>query len=284
VSHREIVERLLPEPIESFAEIRGGWTYDTYEVNGEWIFQFSRRPEHEETIRRQIALFPELAQEVSARIPEPEYVDVSVPVMGYRKIEGEPMAVGVQGFWPERLGRFLYDLHMVPPEIVGMRSTSPEAMRADLGRELDRLGEMVLPRLPDEERRSIREAIESFMEDDGNWRFGSCLVHGDLGPEHVLLTPEGDLAGVIDFEDVGVWDPVADFAWILHEMPEEGGRALAAYGGAPDERFRERARFAYALMPWHEVEYGVVSNQPAFIESGIEGVRARARFLTARSE
>jgi len=283
VSHREIVERLLPEPIESFEEIRGGWTYDTYEVNGEWVFQFARRPEHENTIRKQIGLLPELAREVSARIPEPECVDESLPVMGYRRIEGEPMAVGAEGFWPERLGRFLFDLHLVPPEIVGMRGLSAEAVRSGWRDSLDRLEEIVLPRLTEEERRSIGEGIESFMHDEENWRFAPCLVHGDLGPEHVLITPEGDLAGVIDFEEVGVWDPVADFAWILHEMPEEGARALAAYGGAPDERFRERARFAYALMPWHEVGYGVISDQPEFIGSGIEGVRSRASFLTPRS-
>ena len=35
---------------------------------------------------------------------------------------GEPFdrAAG-DGVWPERLGRFLYDLHLCPPEFVGMR-------------------------------------------------------------------------------------------------------------------------------------------------------------------
>ena len=28
------------------------------------------------------------------------------------------------GLWPERLGRFLYDLHLMPPEYVGLRGGS----------------------------------------------------------------------------------------------------------------------------------------------------------------
>lgn len=283
MSHREIVEGLLGAPVRSFEALGDGWTYDTYEVNGEWVFQFSRLPEHEETLRNQITRLPEIAREVSARVPEPEVADPSVPVMGYRKIEGGAMFLGASGYWPERLGRFLFDLHMVPPEVLGMRPTTADVVRAGWRTELARLGDLVLPLLDDDKRHDITAALEAFMQEEGNWRFSPCLVHGDLGPEHVLLTPEGDLAGVIDFEDLVIWDPVADFAWMLHEMPEEGHRALAAYGGAPDDRFEQRARFAYAIMPWHEVEYGVKTDQPEFIESGIQGVHARAPFLTTRS-
>jgi hypothetical protein len=50
---------------------------------------------------------------------------------------------------------------------------------------------------------------------------------------------------------------------------------LGAYGGPPDDRFLARCRFAFLLMPWHEVQYGAESGQPAFVESGLAGVRER---------
>jgi hypothetical protein len=81
---------------------------------------------------------------------------------------------------------------------------------------------------------------------------------------------------VIDWEEVGMGDPVADFAWMLHAAPGPGERALAAYGGPPDTRFRERGRVRFLLMPWHEVEYGLDTGKDEFVESGIAGVRERA--------
>ena len=91
----------------------------------------------------------------------------------------------------------------------------------------------------------------------------------------MLITEAGDLAGVIDWGDVEVGDPAFDLAWVLHAMPATGERVLGAYGGAPDDRFFVRARFAFLLMPWHEVRYGVRTGQEAFVRSGMEGVRSR---------
>ncbi len=70
-------------------------------------------------------------------------------------------------------------------------------------------------------------------------------------------------------------DPVFDLAWVINAMPEVGERVLGAYGGAPDDRFLARSRVAFMLMPWHEVKYGSLSGQPAFVESGMAGVRER---------
>jgi hypothetical protein len=95
----------------------------------------------------------------------------------------------------------------------------------------------------------------------------------------VLVTASGDLAGVIDRGDAAVGDPVSDLAWIVHAMPNEGERVLGAYGGPPDDRFLARARFSFMPMPWHEVKYGSKTDQPAFVESGIAGVRERLGWI-----
>jgi len=145
--------------------------------------------------------------------------------------------------------------------------------------ELATFGERVLPLLDPAEAMHIGSRFAAFVDDDALWRFAPCLVHRDIGPEHVLVSPTGDLAGVLDWEELAVDDPVADFAWLLHEMPEQGERALAAYGGAPDAAFRTRAAVRYALMPFHEVLYGLDTEQEGFVASGIEGVRRRVRSL-----
>lgn len=278
--HRELIVRLFPQigRVETFEAIEGGWSCDTYEVNGRWIVQFPRNELAAQRLRSQIAVLPELAREVSARVPAPELLSQEPAAMGYRRIDGMPPADD-EGMWPERLGRFLYDLHLVPPEFVGLRARSPEAVRKDRTAEWARLRAIGAPLLSEEERGRADDLIGCSLDDDRNWRFAPCLAHNDLGPAHVLVSPAGDLVGVIDWEEVGVTDPARDFAWWLHAWPAAGEQALAAYGGAPDDRFRARARAVFVLMPWHEVAYGAGDGGDAFIASGLDGIRERLALL-----
>jgi len=274
--HRAFIQGRWPElGTETFVPLEGGWECFTYLVDAEWVFQFPRLPDAGERLRKQITVLPEVAREVSSAVPVPVYASADPVCMGYRMIVGRPMSASVEGIWPERLGRFLYDLHLTPPEFVGMRSLSAEVVRAGLRDVTETLGAHVLPSLDHDERARAERKISTFLDDDDNFRFAPCLTHGDIGPEHVLVTDIGDLAGVIDWGDLEVGDPVFDLAWVLHAMPAAGERVLGAYGGPPDDRFIARSRFAFMLMPWHEVEYGVRTGQPAFVRNGLAGVRDR---------
>jgi aminoglycoside phosphotransferase (APT) family kinase protein len=275
-AHRELVESLFPDlEIDTFAPTGTGWACDTYEVNGRWIVQLPRTQYAAEHLKAQMFILPRIAREVSALVPVPEMVSSDPPCMGYRKIEGVPAEAAPDALWPERLGRFLFDLHMMPPEFVGMRGVGAEHARSERRVEWSRMRAAVGPLLAPAELTRADAMMASLLDDDRNWRFSTCLTHNDLGPEHVLVADTGDLVGVIDWEEIAVADPAGDFAWWLHAMPDHGERMLAAYGGEPDARFRARARVAFALMPWHEVEYGLLGGGEVFVDSGLAGVRDR---------
>lgn len=253
-----------------------GWTVDTFDVDGEWIVQFPRSEYAAERLRAQTHTLPELAQELSALVPVPTYTAPEVPAMAYRKLEGLPLDAAPDGLWPERLGRFLYDLHMVPPEYVGLRGRGPATVRAAFADELATMRAEVLPLLEPAETEHFGARFAAFLDDDEYWRLAPCLTHGDIGPEHVLVSESGDLVGVLDWEELSVDDPVSDFAWLLGARPSDAARALGAYGGPPDATFRERAAFRYFLMPFHEVRYGLEVDDPGFVTSGLAGIRQRA--------
>jgi aminoglycoside phosphotransferase (APT) family kinase protein len=253
-----------------------GWTVETYEVDDGWIVQMPRSEYAAERLRAQIDTLPELAAELSALVPEPVYSNKEVPAIAYRKIEGMPLDEAPDGLWPERLGRFLYDLHLMPPEYVGLRGRRAADVRTEEAREFDVFRERVLPLLEPNEAQRFGARFDRFLADEELWRFAPCLIHADIGPEHVLVSPEGDLVGVLDWEDLSVGDPVGDFAWLLHARPSDGERALGAYGGAPDATFHRRAAFRFFLMPFHEVLYGLESGDRGFVDSGLAGIRARA--------
>jgi aminoglycoside phosphotransferase (APT) family kinase protein len=282
------IHRALPRLACTSAErIDGGWASDSYRVvgrvldreggdDGTWIVQIGRPP-HEDDLRRQIAILPELLAEVSAPIPEPEYADPTVPAMAYRQIPGRSCSERADlGLWPERLGRFLYDLHAVPPEFVSLRARSSADVRAQVRAELERARGESFPLLAVHERAALDRTWSVFTDDDALWRLAPCLVHGDLGLQHVLVDERGDLSGVIDWSDVEVGDPAWDFAIVLHDLPDQGARALAAYGGAPDAGFLTRAAFGWAFVPFHEVRRGLGTEQTDLVERGIAGIRERA--------
>jgi len=256
--------------------IGDGWTVDTYDVDGEWIVQFPRSDYAADRLRSQMRVLPELAAELSAMVPAPVYMDTEIPAMAYHRLSGLPMDQAPDGLWPERLGRFLYDLHLMPPEYVELRGRNAAAVRAELSEELAEHRATILPLLEPDEARRFGERFTAFIDREDYWRFSACLVHGDIGPEHVLVSDTGDLVGVLDWEELDVGDPVSDFAWLLHARPDDGERVLGAYGGAPDQTFAERAAFHFFLMPFHEVMYGLEIDDPSFVASGIAGIRARA--------
>lgn len=276
--HRAFVATRFPTlgPIETFEPFGDGWDLATYLVNGTWIAQLPRLPGTDAVLRREAVLLDGLQGELSGALPAPSFVADDPPCLVYRRIDGRPVAdPETPGIWPERLGRFLYDLHLVPPEFAGLRASGPAALREHYREELATFERRVIPLLEPDEGEAARRMFAAFLDDDRTFRFATGVVHRDLGPDHILLTDEGDLAGVIDWGDADVGDPAIDFAWLLHRAPEAGERALAAYGGAADERFRERAAFYDRLGPWYEVTHGLDTDQPAFVASGLEGVRDR---------
>ncbi len=281
---RDRIDAVFPQlGARSAREIGTGWTVDTYEIDDEWIVQLARSDYAAERLRAQIQTLPELAAELSALVPEPVYSDTTVPAIAYRKLEGLPLDQAPDGLWPERLGRFLYDLHLMPPEYVGLRGIRAKDVRDADAAGLDEFRWRVLPLLEPHESARFGQRFDAFLADEDLWRFAPCLLHGDIGPEHVLVSTDGDLVGVLDWEELSVGDPVGDFAWLLHARPSDGERALGAYGGAPDPTFFERGAFRYFCMPFHEVLYGLDVDDPDYVASGIEGIRGRADVVSDRT-
>jgi aminoglycoside phosphotransferase (APT) family kinase protein len=259
---------------ERIARLDGGWTCETYDV-GDRIVQLAHTPYAAETLRRQATVLPRLAPLLATAVPRPDLVRSDPAAMSYPKLDGVPCDRAPDGAWPEQLGRILGELHRLAPDRIGLAAHPAAAHRDRVRADIARMRCHVAPLLADAERARADAMIAALLDDDRNWRFAPTLTHADLGPEHVLVSPAGDLVGIIDWEELGAGDPVGDFAWWLHAMPAPAERMLAAYGGPSDARFHVRARILFALMPWHEVEHGVVTADSSFIESGIAGVRER---------
>ena len=231
-----------------------GWDSTAELVDERWVERRPRRPEIGPQLVRESVVMPWLAPRLPLPVPVPVVVSREPLVVRHELIPGEEVHElnAVQG---RQLGEFLLALHAVPlaeavRRGVGRRPLPVERFRAEV-------------RVPGGE--ALLARISGLPAD--------TLVHGDLGPDHVL-GHDGVLTGVIDFGDLHVGDAAIDLAWALHSTPPEFADSLAeAYGVT--NALRERALIWHQLGPWHEVLYGNDIGDPAVAADGLNGVRER---------
>ncbi len=254
---------------ERIQPVGTGWDSHAYLVDDEWIVRYPRRPEVGKNLRTETTLLRWLQQRLPAAVPVPELVTAEPLCVRHRIVRGEPVARGQLGA-AAGLGRFLAALHAVPvAEAVARGVPDQQRSREESRAHLADMHRRVLPLLNRAERRGGLAVLAAASACDGHQ-----LVHGDLGPDHVLTA--GDrLAGVIDWSDARVADPARDLAWPLHGADATFGAVVAAaYGGVPDA-LCDRALGWHRLGPWYEVLHGLDGGGDAFVASGLAGVRAR---------
>jgi len=232
-----------------------GWDFKILVLEDEWVVRTPRNAEAAESLAKETRLLPVLAPALPVAIPQFEHVSRNPDFVVYRLIHGEPL----RDEDPAGVRAFLDALHSF--ELGAIDLPRPEWRDIYRGHAED-WRRLVLPLLDAGERKAAEELLEEVETLTG---FEPSLVHCDLGPSH-LLCRDGRLAGVIDWADAKRGDPAVDYAWLLNvPFPDWD----------VDAELRRRAQIYHRLGPWFEVEYGVRTKQPAWVESGLEGVRSR---------
>jgi aminoglycoside phosphotransferase (APT) family kinase protein len=206
-------------------------------------------------LEQEIELLPALAPALPVEIPRFEQISRDPWFVVYRLIAGEPL----RDEDPDGVRRFLEALHSF--DAGDLQVPRPDWVDIHRGHAED-WRRLVLPLLDADERRRADALLAEIETLAG---FEPALVHCDLGVEH-LICRDGRLAGVIDWGDAKMGDPAIDYAMLLD-------------GPFPDwhveDDLRRRALVYRRLAPWHEVDYGLRTEQPEFVRSGLAGVRSR---------
>lgn len=218
--------------------VAGGWANWTFEADGRWIFRFPRTAAVAASTAMELALLPALARAVDVRVPVPAWSGThrGRPFFGYPKIEGKPLGAldpaGQAGLCGA-LGQALARIHAFPPDRArgltgseGSVASWRDAYRALRAEARTRLKGVLEPAVG----LALEQGFETF---DAIIRFVPALVHGDLGPEHILIDLDGGLAGIIDWEDATVGDPAIDFAGMWQAFGPGATRAVAAASAGP---------------------------------------------------
>ncbi|MFE6686416.1 phosphotransferase [Streptomyces sp. NPDC057743] len=251
--------------LTSFSE---GWDSEARLVEGRWVERRPRRPEVARQLHTEVRLLPWLAPQLPLPVPAPTVTCTEPLLVRHELVPGEALTTPDVA-QARRLGGFLCALHAADPAEAVRRGTPPaERVREQRTAMVAEFDSRVLPLLPAERRESAAALLAEVAALPAH-----TLVHGDLGPEHIL-TRDGELTGVIDFGDVHIGDPAIDLAWALNGTPPAFADALAtAYAASP--QLRQRALVWHQLGPWHEVTHGLDLDDAEIVRGGVDGILDR---------
>lgn len=244
--------------------IEQGWDSIAELVDGVWLERRPRRPAVAEGLRRECRLMPWLAPQLPLAVPIPHIQREDPLVVRHALVPGEPVATPTAAHG-RSLGTFLRALHDVPVEDAVAHGLAPAD---DLQTTAARLRSTVLPMVDEAHRAAASTLLDALSATPAD-----TVVHGDLGPEHVLGIDD-TLSRVIDFTDAQLGDAALDLAWALHGTPPAFASALdTAYWPTRDQR--DRALLWHQLGPWHAVEHGLHVDDRDEVRSGLDGLIRR---------
>jgi len=234
-----IAEQFPQLNVSLLRRVGEGWDNTVWAASQEIAFRFPRRQIAIPGVKREMAILPQLASKLPARIPDAAFAGAAStafpwPWFGSRLIAGTEVALAGlptdrRGRLAVQLGQFLRRLHSLPPSIAVSLATDPMG-RGDMAARVPR-AQAALERVAylwdgGERADAILGTAENLPPDTA-----PVLVHGDLNLRHALVSPEGGLAGVIDWGDMCRASRSVDLPlyWSLFDT-EARAAFRAAYG------------------------------------------------------
>lgn len=282
----DLIERQFPElrPITA-VDLGEGCDSIAVDVNGRFVFRFPKRADVEAQIAIEARMLPVLARTSPLPLPLFQFFGEPSPewphrFVGYPKLSGHPAlqddAAGPPFHLAPAIGHFLSWLHAFPIEEAIARGVPEQALdslieeiREDAIDDLTIVCE-VAPASP------IVSLLRYLLDTKVPAAASAVLVHNDFAAEHVLVDDEcRRVTGVIDWSDMAVSEPAADFAGVFHW----GGDAfvdavLASYRGRLDDHARTRARFMGVCRGVMDIAFGRQFGKPEYIDAALRVLRA----------
>lgn len=283
---RRLIDGQLPElagrPLEHIAS---GWDNAVFLVDGAWAVRFPRRAVAVPGVRREIALLQGIAPRLPLPIPVPAFVgrpaaDYPWPFFAAPFIAGdEPARVALddaaRGALAAPLATFLRALHA--PSLaaeIGERLPVDPMRRADMGFRVPmarrRLEEAAAAGIVDLRADAAELLAEAEPLPPG---VPSVVAHGDLHLRHLVVTPEGRAAGVIDWGDLCLGDPSIDLVLAWGLLPAAARPAFAAAYGPIDEAAWLRSRLLSMFLAVVLAVYGRATGDAALELASVAAAR-----------
>jgi aminoglycoside phosphotransferase (APT) family kinase protein len=269
--------------VETICSLGEGWNSRAYLINGEWVFRFPKRKDVEEILSKELKLLPRLSPRLPISIPHFCFAELSPGLFpfayaGYRKMDGvfawdlaeDEIDIASVAMSFGELLTCLHNYSSADAASVGCEVAGDRLMD-DASNEIRREFELI----PDWAERNefqarMRKYLDSFSPSELGAPTELTVTHGDLLPDHILLSGSRDrVCGIIDWGEAKITDPAADFAGLYYWL---GRRfvldVLKHYRRPADPLLVERSRFMALRVGIGDVWYGLDANIPRYFRVG----------------
>lgn len=244
---------------------------------GPWVLRVPRTTAARKRIVEQAHVYRVLA---ARGLPVPRDAGIAHSADGevaagfYRYVPGDPAIASRRTPDLARdLGQFLSALHAVPPELV--RESCEVVSDLWAGR-FRPCWDRCRSHLPAGERAWLEGVIARFLASPEATSGRLVPTHGDLSEEHVLVRPDGGLAGVIDPSGPRITDPALDFGSLAENFSWAFTDAvLGAYGEPLDPGFMPRAYFCASVRPLVTIDAGLRHGNAERLRRGLRRLTER---------
>jgi len=279
----------------SYPELKGkelvfndyGWANYILIVDNKLIFRFPRNEESKKQLILEQKLLCKLNLKLQGLIPNfiysskerDEFTYVGYELIPGNSLESEEFRLfdeQEKNILAQKLGDFLTILHNFNYEGSSVVAMSIEETKENWRCFLEEIRELVFPLLTGEEKEWTINLFNSFLNDEDNFSFIPCLIHGDLGSDHIIYDfDKRRLAGIIDFGDIQVGDPSYDFIGIYIAYGKEFAcEVFSYYQGNKDKNFISRIEnFYYKRTPFYGIIHGIKTNNQQLQKDCLDWLR-----------
>jgi aminoglycoside 2''-phosphotransferase len=261
---------------------RDGLVNDVVIINDEWVFRFPKNDEAAQALPHEVNVVKLLRGRV--RMSLPQYQLHAGPFVSYGFLPGAALHREdilllddmTQDRLAEQLGTFLYDMHNIPLELVrehGVGTSSAARTREDWLRFYGALERELFPLLMTHSREWGERHFAPVLDERLSLEADPMLIHGDLGPYHILYDPDARrINGILDFGTAGLGDPADDFANVIYGLGESFLRRKMRFH--PDiAPALDRARFHAGTLELQWVLLGLRTDDRSWFVSHIGRAR-----------
>jgi aminoglycoside 2''-phosphotransferase len=267
---QEQIHRIFPDlEIEEVELFQEGLVNDVLIVNQQWVIRFTKTAWGKELMEIEDRLMQYLYPRLSIKVPYPVKRGDGILVyelLGGKDflrecwIEGEPER---QDRLAQQLGTFLSELHNPPsPELDWEVPLTLAPVTRETWLDIyERVKEKVCPLLLPHQVHWMDDLFDSAFSVSGFFNFEPVMIHGDLGPYHILYDREPKrLNAVIDFAMAGIGDPATDLGGLISHYGESLVSTIRPYYPLYDSLL-QRARFYAQAAEVHWALLGVETGE-----------------------
>lgn len=255
-----------------------------------WILRLPRREDVLPSVDKEKRTLELIAPLLSVDVPR--WTICTDELIAYRALNGVPVGTidpeakayvweidlaNVPDQFHESLARGIVSLHQISAEkaqSAGLPVKAAEEVRIEMKNRMDAVkGEFGVGQ-------SLWERWQSWLHNDEIWMQEPVLTHGDLHAGHILIDPQAQVTGFIDWTEASIADPARDFVAHYRTFGQDAlDKLISAYAEAGGRTWSRMAEHVIELNATFAMEIAEFA-----LKSGLDEYKQMAMHALCVSE